>query len=311
MTDNYSYRFSIFTATYNRGEKLYQVYQNLLNQTFKDFEWVIINDGSSDNTDEIVKQIIQKSPFQIQYLNKPNGGKHTAWREATKLFRGRYVVGADDDDTILPNALELYDRHWKILENDEKYDSFWEIRSRVKREDGLIFTPQLPLPWFDSDYNEINYKFRFNGLEMSSCRKVEVLRTEAAVPLKFFFDDEVSNFPEGIRWSRAARKYKTRFIPDITRIYNLTPDSLTKSSKNQRNKKRTYNTLVGSLYALKEQKDLMMKFKKLKYIKECCVCGYTSICLRIPVSKLPLSNYEKNLIHLLKPLLYIAYKIRG
>lgn len=145
---------------------------------------------------------------------------------------------------------------------------------------------------------------------MSSCRKVDVLRHEAAVPMEFYFDSEVSNFPDGIRWSRAARKYKTRFIPDITRIYNLTPDSLTKSSK-KRNKKRTYNTLVGSLYALKEQKDLMLKFKKFKLLKEYCICGYTSICLDLPISKLPLEKYEKLIVGLIKPLLFIVYKIRG
>lgn len=156
----YSYRFSVFTATYNRGEKIRKVYKNLLNQTFKDFEWCIVNDGSTDITDTIIKQIIKESPFPIQYVFKENGGKHTAWREATKIFKGRYIVGADDDDIILPNALELYDKHWKILEKDCNYNSFWEIRSRVKREDGVIFTPQLPLPWFDSDYNEVNYKLR-------------------------------------------------------------------------------------------------------------------------------------------------------
>lgn len=61
---------------------------------------------------------------------------------------------------------------------------------------------------------------------MDGCRKVEVLRNEVSVPDNFMFEDKCSNFPEGVRWTRAARKYKTRFVPNIVRTYTIGHDSL-------------------------------------------------------------------------------------
>lgn len=162
-SDNCHYRFTVFTATYNRGTKILNVYEDLLNQTFKNFEWVIVNDGSRDETDQIVKSIIAEGKLDIQYINKSNGGKHTAWRAATEIFKGRYIVTADDDDRISPDILEVFDKHWTTLENDNNYSLFWEIKARCMREDGRIVGSELPKPWFDSDYNSIKYKYKLGG----------------------------------------------------------------------------------------------------------------------------------------------------
>ena len=196
------------------------------NQTFKgSFEWVIVNDGSTDNTVQVVDKIIAKSKIPIKFIDKSNGGKHTAWREATKVFEGRYVVTCDDDDPITDDMLEVFDRYWKELESQPNYDIYWEIRARAQYEDGRLVGEELPHPYFDSDYNEVNFKLK-KGCEMDGCRKVEVLRNEAAVPDDFMFDEKCSNFPEGVRWTCAARKYKTRFVPDIVRTYVIGHDSL-------------------------------------------------------------------------------------
>lgn len=76
--DRKEYRFSVFTATYNRGNMLKNVYDDLLNQTYQDFEWVIVNDGSSDNTDKVVREFIEEKKLPILYIKKENGGKHSA-----------------------------------------------------------------------------------------------------------------------------------------------------------------------------------------------------------------------------------------
>lgn len=236
---NYKYRFSIFTATYNRASMLERLADLINNQTFEGlYEWVIVNDGSTDNTVETISKIIEKSLVPIKFINNPqNCGKHVAWREATKVFEGRYVITCDDDDPIAPNMLDVFNKYWIQLENSTEYDSFWEVRARAKYEDGRLVGEELPKPYFDSDYNEVTFKLQ-KGCEMGGCRKLEVLRKEAAVPNHFFFEDKCSNFPEGVRWTKAARKYKTRFVPDITRIYVIGHESLCHSGGVKGHQKR-------------------------------------------------------------------------
>lgn len=225
MNGTHVYRFSVFTATKNRSKMLVRLYNELCNQTYKDFEWVIINDGSSDDTDFVINKIRQEHILDIQYVKKRGGGKHTAWRVATPLFRGRYVVTADDDDPITCDMLEIFNKHWVSLEENPNYNNYWEVKTRCKRLDGSLVGMQLPCEIFDSDYILLSYKYHI-FCEMVGCRKVEVLRNEAKVPEVFQFCERASNFDEAIRWCRAARKYKTRFVSDITRIYNETPNSL-------------------------------------------------------------------------------------
>ena len=271
----YKFRFSVFTATRNRANMLKRLYNELKSQTFQDFEWVLINDGSTDDTDEIVAQIKQENIINLQYVKKTGGGKHTAWLVATKLFLGQYIVTADDDDPITSNMLEVFNKHWSDLEQSPQYNEFWEVRSRCKKIDGSLVGPQLPSSIFDSDYNTVSYKMGI-FCEMVGCRKVEVLRNEASVPEVFPFMENASNFDEAIRWSRAARKYKTRFVADITRIYNATPNSLSSNILNrciQGEKRIIANKLVEFYFTLLERRDLLLKYNKRKYIKT--ILGYS------------------------------------
>lgn len=290
----YKHRFSVFTATYNRGHMLRTLYGDLLNQTFKDFEWVVVSDGSTDKTDEVMAEICDEGKLDIKFIKKANGGKHTAWREATKMFEGRYVVTADDDDRTSPDALATYNRYWLDLEQQPNYNQFWEVRTRCQDEDGNLVGKPLPQPFFDSDYNTVCYRMKWGGVEMNGCRKVEVIQNEAAVPDDFLFAAECSNFPEGLRWSRAARKYKTRFVPDITRIYQRSETSLCSSNKGKgRSKKKSYNTLIGAYYSLIEHRDLMFKYWKKKYFQSIAVVVYQCICLNRNFLKLKMPFVDK------------------
>lgn len=94
--------------------------------------------------------------------------------------------------------LEVFYYYLKQLELQPNYDIFWEVCARAQYEDGKLVGDKLPHPYFDSDYNEVNFKLK-KGCEMDGCRKVEVLRNEASVPDNFMFEDKSSNFPEGVR----------------------------------------------------------------------------------------------------------------
>jgi len=101
-----SMKLTIFTPTYNRADKLHQIYKSLLKQnTTDDFEWLIIDDGSSDNTEEIVQTYLDNPAVHARYYRKENGGKHTAHNMALDLARGDYFMCLDSDDYLEDNAL--------------------------------------------------------------------------------------------------------------------------------------------------------------------------------------------------------------
>ena len=297
------YRFSVFTATYNRAHLLPIVYNDLLKQTFQDFEWVIIDDGSSDSTYDVVQSFILEGKLQIKYFrHDKNYGKYQAWRTATKLMEGRYELGADDDDSMPYNAIEIFNLEWKQLESESDYDDFWEIRGRCVDEKGRIVGRIFELDRFDSDYNTFNYAMGNGSVELQGCRKLTVLRNEAAVPDHFLFEDKVSNFPEIIRWSRAARKYKTRFISKVVRVYKDTPNGLSRGKGNIR---KNYNGLVQCIYVLNEQSDLLWKYSKKNFFYKCLILAWISKKVNEPVLKYLNNTMIRLCVFLLFPIVGI------
>lgn len=90
---------TIFTPTYNRADKLPRLYESLRTQTAKDFEWLIVDDGSTDETKMITEQ------FPARYVYKENGGKHTAYNLGLELARGDWFFCVDSDDYLTPTAV--------------------------------------------------------------------------------------------------------------------------------------------------------------------------------------------------------------
>lgn len=265
----YKYRFSIFTPTYNRGHLLEKLYNDLKKQTFKDFEWIVIGDkGCTDNTDEVMANLISRNELNIVYVKREKKGLHEAYKLATKLFQGEYVVRCDDDDSRPSDCLEIFNRYWKELEKRKDFDRIWEIRGRCIYENGSLVGKEFCESHFLSDYNEVNYKLKFGTIEMESSFKTDILRGDAAVPTSFPYDNKVINYPEHLRWSHAARKYKTLFISDIVRYYNYTQGSLSYGAKELKGpvpKERLYTTLVSSIGELNEMRDLIFKYRLIDY----------------------------------------------
>lgn len=296
MTNMNNFRFSVWTPTYNRSSFLGRVYKCLVDQTFKNFEWIIIDDGSTDNTKEIVDKFISDNNLKsIRYIKKENGGKHTAWRVATNEFKADYVITNDSDDTLTPHALEIFNRYWEELENSDEYDNFWEVKGRDQYK-GRVIGPPLPTKVFDSNYDELVYKYKMK-VDMLACRKASVLRKEAKVPDYFEFDNLCSNFSESIRWARAGKVYKSRFIEEvILTCYFDTNDNLSKSNKKQRSIKSTYNNLISAKYTLEECRKSMLKWDKVAYLETIAGLLYTSFCLSKNPFKILSSSYPLDIL---------------
>ena len=110
------FQFTIFTPTYNRAHTLPRVYESLLAQTFRDFEWLIVDDGSSDDTRELIGTWRQDGKISIQYHYQENQGKHFAHNLALQHARGNLFTVLDSDDECLPGALDLFASQWDEIQ---------------------------------------------------------------------------------------------------------------------------------------------------------------------------------------------------
>jgi glycosyltransferase involved in cell wall biosynthesis len=227
---------TIFTATYNRKATLPRLYASLQEQSYKNFEWLIIDDGSTDGTAELVTEWQRRnSDFPIVYKWKPNEGKHTAHNLAITLARGRYFAIVDSDDWYTPDGIAVLKKHWDGLGDD--YAMFSNVEGLCARPDGLLIGSQYPMDIFDSDNFRITYQRKKAG-DTRGMYRLEVLKEYP------FPEDENKFILEGLIWSRIANRYKTRFINSTIGFAEYQEGGL--SSRNLVSKLKTSD--VTSLY---------------------------------------------------------------
>jgi len=111
-------KFTVFTPTFNRKELLEKLYKSLQKQTFKDFEWLIVDDGSTDGTKEKVEEFLSEKKLEIKYYFKENGGKQRAYNFATEKANGELFICLDSDDEYVENGLETILKYWKKYEKN-------------------------------------------------------------------------------------------------------------------------------------------------------------------------------------------------
>ena len=114
---------TVFTPTFNRAHTLHRVFESLTQQTFRDFEWLVIDDGSTDNTQQLIDSWTQAADFPIRYFFQPNGGKHIAHNTALTLAEGTFLVIADSDDRFIPDALQIFTDTWAAISDADKPDT--------------------------------------------------------------------------------------------------------------------------------------------------------------------------------------------
>ena len=140
---------TIFTPTYNRVHTLPRTYQSLCQQTCKDFEWLVIDDGSTDNTYELIQEFIDESVIPIRYIYKENGGLYTGYNTAYASIETELNVCIDSDDYMPENAVELIVKTWRER-GGEKYAGIigLDFYARTDKPIGGNFPKDLTECWF-------------------------------------------------------------------------------------------------------------------------------------------------------------------
>lgn len=215
--------FTVFTPTYNRAHTLGRVYQSLLSQTFIDFEWLIVDDGSGDGTDELVSGFMAEKKIVIRYLQQPNGGKHVAFNRGVREARGELFLPFDSDDSCVPVALENFRAHWLSIPESLR-EEFSGITCLCKNERGESIGGELPSVFLDGHPYEVVSRYRLVGEKWG----FHLTRILKEYPFPEFQGERF--VPEGLIWNRIGTSYKIRFINEALRIYYDSTDGLSASS---------------------------------------------------------------------------------
>lgn len=212
---------TILTPTYNRGYILHKAYESLKWQTSKDFEWIVVDDGSSDNTEELVS-LWQKEDnrFSIIYHKQKNGGKHRAVNKGVTLANSEYILILDSDDYLTPDALEKIHKWIETIKGiDDICGVVGEKGYENKKIDNAVSLKYLDIT---------NLERKKYNLQSD---KAEIYKTE--IMKKFPFPEfEGENFlRESASWDRIAQAgYKLRFFNDVIYICEYIEDGLTKNT---------------------------------------------------------------------------------
>lgn len=233
---------TVFTPTYNRAELLPRVFDSLCRQTYKGFEWIIVDDGSTDETEAVCHTLAQKeNAFPIRYYKKSNGGKHIAVNDGVKEAKGKLFFILDSDDWLPETALENVVSAYEKIKDD---DTFAGVAGLDKFNNGQIVGSSLPYDAIECNAMDIRFKYHVTG-DLKEVFKTSVLK-------EFPFPEiEAEKFcPEQLVWFRIAQKYKLYYFNTPVYVAEYQTTGITAGITRARMKSpiasmMTYSELLG------------------------------------------------------------------
>lgn len=207
---------TVFTPTFNRAFCLGNCYTSLVNQTAKDFKWLIIDDGSSDNTKELVATWILENKIDIQYHYQNNQGMHGAHNTAYSLIDTELNVCIDSDDFMPDNAVEIIINNWGKIKNNSKYAGLIGLDAD---KNGKIIGSKMPNGLTETTLTAIYNKHKVTG-DKKLVLKTEIVKKYPTYPI---FKGE-RFVPLGYLYQLIDQDYKLYPINDVLCIVEYLAD---------------------------------------------------------------------------------------
>lgn len=259
---------TIITPTYNRAEYLKKCWDSLKNQTCMNFQWLIIDDGSTDNTAEIVARFQADSKnMVIDYVYKKNGGKHTALNKSHEYIKGKYVAILDSDDQLLPDAVDTILSAWR------KYDQQSEVGQIIFLKG---YTAEEPICYVKHDNTVLENTMAEPRIGKDGWDCCDTFRTEIFCKYPFPEFEGEKFLGEGASFLFIQLSSKGVFINKVIYLCDYHEDGLTKAGRALRIK----NPLGGRYNSrIHMDKRLPWKLRIKKGILYTCYSKFTNITL--------------------------------
>ncbi len=192
---------------------LHRVHDSLVSQTFRDFEWLIVDNSSSDGTGELVAGWQAHSGFPIRYIVQENAGVHASWNRGVAEANGELLLEIRSADTFSADALERFDALWRDIPEGER-QAYSGVSVNCVDEHGRLIGTEFPQDIMDSDSSEIRFRYKVQG-EKWGFQRMDVMR-QFPMPI---VDGYTAYVPEAIVWRAIGRQYRTRYVNERLRVY--------------------------------------------------------------------------------------------
>lgn len=229
---------TVFTPVYNRAYIIKQLYDSLCRQTCQDFEWIVVDDGSTDNIDELMRRFCNEGKISVRYFKQDNGGKHRAINRGVQEAVGVCFFIVDSDDYLTDDAVEWIISKSAVIRGNSSFAGISGLRIMPN---GSKIGGENDFTQIDTDAISIRVKYHVSG-DLAEIYKTDVLRS-------FPFPDIPNEkfCSEGLIWNRIAMAgLKLRYCYQPLYVCEYLNDGLTAGRVKCRRESPEYSMLLYS-----------------------------------------------------------------
>ena len=221
---------TIFTPTYNRADLLFKLYKSLREQRLYNFEWLIVDDGSTDHTSLVIEEIRGENQdrFPIRYYQKGNGGKHTAINVGVREAKGDLFFIVDSDDLLTPDAVSTITSDWQKTKSEQIFGISY-LRGHISCPNNAFGHTYSQESSFIGNYIDVRYNRGVSGEDHA-----EIFRTELLRDFPFTEYPNERFMSEAIVWIRLGKRWKMLFVNKIIYLAEYVDGGLTLQGKRLR-----------------------------------------------------------------------------
>lgn len=283
---------TVFTPTFNRADLLRKCYESLINQNYRNFEWLIIDDGSTDDTETIVKEFVHTEKINIRYFYKENGGKHSAINFGVNNAYSNIFFLLDSDDVLSHNSLALINQNWNKVESGQ----FCGIAGLSQYKDGAVIGDRFLHNNWEVSFADIYLKYGLKG-DKAVCFKTDILK-QYPFPEK----EHIRFVFEAVVWHEMAKNYNVLAINEILQIVEYQDSGVSDSSY----KKWYVQSLAFSYFNLIKNKTYSFKKYPKSHIWNFIYLGINSLLSETSYFH-KLNSWEKFIYVISFPRAYYSY----
>lgn len=260
-------KITVFTPAYNRGYIIHRLYESLCRQTYRDFEWLIVDDGSTDDTGSIVEKFVCESKISIRYIHQENGGKHRAINRGVREALGELFFIVDSDDYLADNALERVAYHYGNVKDVSLFCGVSGVRARAGSGEKIGGEEDWRV--LDATFADARWgRFTVKG-DLAEIYKTDVLR---AFPFPEIPGEKFC--PEMLIWYQISRHYKLRFFYEKIYFCEYRADGLSAKIKklcreNPKGTALSHLEKFRNRLALRQKIKAAIQFWRYRFIARC------------------------------------------